>query len=338
MTKAPLCLATLCVQGTPATSTKDNADRLILLSQTVRTLRQHPKWHSLHALVLPGGTFRLSRALGATTFERRREILQNEKITAPIIASLESLDMLSPSLTLVTGALATPRDISERTEQLCLAFTRSGLVGAARKIFPTKQENQRRQYVSPFVDDYQKKGRLVALPLGHLAILAACYDLYGIADIGSATNSRRHAIRRMIQGRRKLLMGDEGFNSVREDALASLAKWVTEVKPDAALATVHGLMPGRDGYWTRHGISRASAALGGKLVVAAAHFKGALPSPEKSTLAAYGVPRSHLTDGASRRAHSLPPIYSTIVESPTGLRGLLRVFRVPRPNKKMDRP
>lgn len=94
--------------------------------------------------------------------------------------------------------------------------------------------------------------------------------------------------------------------------------------------SIHGFeQPGRDGYWQRHGIARASAAHGGDLVVGAAHFRKGLPAPDMSTLAAYGVPRSQIADGASRRANKLVPAHSAILETPGGLRGLLRVFRVP---------
>lgn len=332
MPKHNLAVASLCLDGEPARSMKDNVDRLAMLSEVVQFLQNQPKWHSLDAIVLPGGTFRLSRALGATDFERRQAILLKEQITAPIREALDLLDLLSPALTLATGVLATPRDISERTEQSCLAFRCGGLVGAARKVFPTRQESRGRRFVSPFVEDFATRSRVIALSRGSLALLNACYDIFGVADLAGNTMSRRHAIRRLLTKRGMLPIGKTGFRAQRDECLAAIGGVVASTDLRALLVSIHGFeQPGRDGYWQRHGIARASAAHGGALVVGAAHFRKGLPAPEASTLAAYGVPRSQIGDGASRRAHSLAPVHSAILETPKGLRGLLRVFRVPLP-------
>jgi hypothetical protein len=332
-----LAIASLCVHGTPARTTKDNVERLALLSELMRVLQSHPKWHSLDAIVLPGGFFRLSRALGASDFRRRKEMIEKEAITASIKNLLDQLDMLSPGVLLATGVLANPRDPTERTEQTCLAFTRSNLHGAARKIFPTRQESRGRRFVSPFVDDF-KKGRIVALPRGHIALLNACYDVFGIADLASDTSTRRHAIRRILIKRGKLTIGDEGFRKQRDTCLKDIKSLVTSARPEALLVGIHGFFQsGRCGYWQRHGISRSSAASGGALVVGAAHFQKGLPAPQASTLAAYNVPFSQISAGASRRANQLAPVHAETIETPTGLRGLLRVFRVS-PGKKKASP
>ena len=333
-----LAVTSLCLHGVPARSMKDNTDRLAMLPELVRLLKKHPEW-DLDAIVLPGGMFRLSRTLGATNFERRKAILLKEQITNPIREALDQLDMLSPGLTLTTGVLATPRDISERTEQSCLAFRLGGLVGAARKIFPTRQESRGRRFVSPFVDDFSTRSRVIALSRGSMALLNACYDVFGVADLSGNTMNRRHAIRRLLTGRGTLSIGSAGFKAQRDDCLSAIRGVVSSTDLRALLVSIHGFeQPGRDGYWQRHGIARASAARGGALVVAAAHFKKGLPAPDMSTLAAYGVPRSQIADGASRRAHILKPAHSAILETPGGLRGLLRVFRVPLPARAGDRP
>lgn len=327
MNKTLSRLATLCVHGAPVVSTKDNVDRLNLLMTVVKALREHPECHPIEALVLPGGFFRLSRALGVTTFERRKAILEKEPITGSIRAALEQLHDLSPGVILVTGVLATPRDVSERIEQVGLAFGPGGLLGAARKIFPTKNESQGRRFVSPVVDDYANKNRLVPLPGGRVALLHACYDLFGTADLGGDSSQRRHAIRRLLSRRGKVAFGTEEFRSLRDQGWAKYRDLVTAAAPKVAIAPLHGFEgPGRDGYWQRHGIARASAALGGVLVVAAAHFSSGLPEPDRSTLAASSVPRSHLSAGPNRKAHRLRPVASLTIEAPGGLRALLRIF------------
>lgn len=335
MRKPSLAIASLCLHGVPAQSTRDNKDRLAMLAELFRVLHERREWHSLDAIVLPGGFFRLSRTLGASDFERRKAILEKEAITAPIKEGLDRLDMLSPALTLVMGVLATPRDITERTEQSCLAFRRSGLVGAARKIFPTRQESRGRRFVSPFVEDFTGRGRVVALPRGSIALLHACYDLFGIGDLAGNTATRRHAIRRLLTRRGTVAIGQSGFREQRDRCLAGFGELVKSAEPRALLASLHGFeQAGRDGYWQRHGIARASAACDGALVVAAAHFKAGLPAPDASPLAAYGVPASQVGEGASRRAHKLPPAQSEILETADGMRGLLRIFRAPTRPKK----
>lgn len=333
-----LAVASLCLHGVPARSMKDNAERLAMLPELVRLLKKHPELQ-LDAIVLPGGTFRLACALGATDFERRRAILQKEKITPPIRETLDQLDMLNPGLTLVTGVLATPRDFSERTEQSCLAFQHGKLVGAARKIFPTREESRGRRFVSPFVDDFSSPRRVVSLACGQTALLNACYDLFGVADLSSNTMARRHAIRRLLTKRGMLTIGGADFRTQRDDCLENFRSVVSSTPLKALIVAVHGFFQsGRCGYWQRHGIARASAAYGGALVVGAAHFQRGLPSPDSSTLAAHGVPRSQIFEGATRRAHRLAPVYSSVLHTPNGLQGLLRVFRVPLVDRSSARP
>jgi hypothetical protein len=326
-----LAVASLCLHGVPAKSMKDNAGRLAMLPELVRLLKEHPEWH-VDAVVMPGGTFRLSRALGATDLERRKAILQKEQITAPIRDALSQLDTLSPSLTFITGVLATPRNISERTEQSCLAFRHGDLLGAARKIFPTRQESRGRRFVSPFVDDFGTRSRAIALSGGSMVLLNACYDVFGVADVSSGTMARRHGIRRLLTKRGMLPIGSAGFKAQRDDCLVAVGGLIASTPLKGLVVSIHGFeQPGREGYWQRHGIARASAACGGALVVGAAHFRKGLPSPEASTLAACEVPRSHIADGAYRRANMLAPAYSAILETRMGLRGLLRIFRAPLP-------
>jgi hypothetical protein len=92
----------------------------------------------------------------------------------------------------------------------------------------------------------------------------------------------------------------------------SLARWsalIAANPPDLALCAIHGFKrPGMDGYWQRHGIAGASAALHGIPVIGASHFNKALPrTADRSVLAAAGVPLSHLELGPHRPMHALAP-------------------------------
>jgi predicted amidohydrolase len=321
-------LATLCLQGNTATSTKVNAARVPLLEEAVRVLRKERVWHPIDALVLPGGFFWLSRSLGPTTFERRQSLIAAERFVPAITTALEELKELSPGIRLVTGVMAQPRDKIERTEQACLAFDRTGLIGAARKRFPTQAESRGRRFMTPFADDYRSGERFVNLPNGSLAALHSCYDLFGTADHGSGGGARRSAIKVLRNKGGRVGEGHESFRASRDTSLAAWADLVAAKTPDVLLATIHAFeRPGLDGYWQRHGIARASAAHGGAITIGAAHFLDSLPR-DGSTLAAYGVPKRELSAGVSRRAHSLTPLYSAVVTA-HGMNALLRVFEPP---------
>jgi hypothetical protein len=57
-------LATLCLQGDTAASTKDKINRAPLLEEAVRVLQQQGTWHPIDALVLPGGFSNYARSSG----------------------------------------------------------------------------------------------------------------------------------------------------------------------------------------------------------------------------------------------------------------------------------
>jgi hypothetical protein len=294
----------------------------------VRAIQQQRPWHQLDALILPGGFFRLSRPLGATTFEQRQAIVSRERVAAAIAAAVGQLHELSPGIRLVTGIMAQPRDKTERTEQACLAFDGNGLIGAARKIFPTQAESRGRRFMRPFADDYRSAHRFIDLPNGSVAALHSCYDLFGTADVGSAGIVRRAAIKVLCTKGSYIGQGDAGFKKDRESSLMAWADLLSAKSPDVLLATIHSFeRPGLDGYWQRHGIARASAAHRGALTVGAAHFIESLPS-NGSTLAAYDVPKRELGAGVARRAHFLAPLYSAKVAI-RGMNAVLRVFEAP---------
>ena len=147
-----------------------------------------------------------------------------------------------------------------------------------------------------------------------------------MVDAGAA---RRGAIRRIIGRRGTIAASDPQFRGVRDGALAAWAELLASRAPDVAIASIHGFDgPASDRHWQRHGIARASAALGGALVVAAAHFER-LPSSGTSTLAACGVPKRHLTTGAARPACALRPSLSLPIVNRSGSSAMLRLFEAP---------
>lgn len=318
-------LATLCVHGNTATSTRHNNDRVALLEELVRVLREHRAWHPLDAILLPGGFFWLSKPLGAAAFERRAVTITRERFASAVISAVGQLQALSPGLKLVTGVMARPRNKTERIEQACIAFDHRGLAGVARKMFPTHAESRGRRFMSPVADDYRSSKRFVELANGSIAALHSCYDLFGTADIGTGTGTRRSAIRTLRSSHGRLTENDDHFRTSRDSSIAAWTGLMASKQPDVLLTSIHAFeRPGLDGYWQRHGIARASAAFAGAMALGAAHFLECLPT-QGSTLAAYRVPKRELTAGVSRRAHSLAPA-KILPLSTARTRAVLRLF------------
>lgn len=128
----------------------------------------------------------------------------------------------------------------------------------------------------------------------------------------------RHRIRnwrKFVLAVRYLDKGDDGgrldmqSRQLRQDLIAAWRHLLRDQQVDVALAAIHRFeAPGRDGYWQRHGIASASAALNGGLAIDAAHFRRALPALEASTLAAAGITSEHLMQGLRRQAHRALPV------------------------------
>jgi hypothetical protein len=98
------------------------------------------------------------------------------------------------------------------------------------------------------------------------------------------------------------------------------------VPPALVAVAIHRFArPSRTGYWQRHGIQAASAALGGATVLGAAHFEERLPGPLAATLAASMIARSYLAQGTARRARALQPI-DTFEIRHARLTALVRIF------------
>lgn len=325
-------LATLCVHGDTAASTRHNKDRVDLLEAMGSVLKEHGAWHPIDAILLPGGFFWLSKALGAADFGRRSTAIAQERFSSAVTRVLTDLHTLSPGVKLVTGVMARPRNKSERVEQACIAFDRNGIVGVARKMFPTHAESRGRRFMSPVTQDYSSSERFVDLPNGSVAALHSCYDLFGSADIGTGTGTRRSAIRTLRDARGRLTENDEEFHARRDAGIAAWAELMAGKNPDVLLTSIHAFeRPGLDGYWQRHGIARASAAFGGAMSLGAAHFLECLPT-EGSTLAAWAVPRKELSAGVSRRAYSLAAT-KIVPVSTQRTDALLRLF-VPSPKRR----
>jgi hypothetical protein len=215
----------------------------------------------------------------------------------------------------------------KHVDQLCLGCTADRLVAVARKIFPTRRDIA--DGMVPAVIDYGSRERIVTLQRGCSALLCVCYDLFGVGESSERPGARTKLITRLIDGKRVIGHHEQGFERMRRSAIGEWQRLLHTYQPDIAVALVHRFKrPGREGYWQRHAIAGASAALGGAFAVAAAHFTQRLPGPTEAPLAALGVKSEHLIQGPHRRAWPLFPSEVLPVHLSGRLAAVLRVYRV----------
>ncbi len=318
-------LVSVCLAGTTAEHVSENRQRIALLQEIIGVIRAKAKWHPIDAIVFPGGLFRLDVPIARKSHAERVKVIEASRFGRAAMEGLELAEMPSDT-TLVFGILADGRGANERPDQACVALNARGVVGLARKIFPTDLETSGKRILLQSVADFGSNDRFLKLANGNVAILSACYDLFGLADGKDVSPARTKTIRHLWDGTRIVRQGDEGFRKLRSQCLADWRRQMQERAPAIAIATIHGFdRPGRDGYWQRHGIAAASAALKGGLVVGAANFIARLPDAETSTLAAKRVPKAHLDDALRRTARALQPVDAAELPGPKS-RALMRFF------------
>lgn len=307
-------VATLCVLGKRAMKVSASPIRSRLLTHAAETIATTEGWHSLDALLLPGGYFRLGRFLGPLDFDDRKAALHTMPPVQAAIRAAKRLQKASPGCLVVFGADSWSPRRWEYGDQFCVAVGPSGVVGLSRKIILTERDSIhcRRVYV-PYADDYKAPERFVRLSSGHRTVLCSCFDMFGICGQGSLLARRGRAIRDLHFDNSCPRIEERGFNLLREFRLTLWQRLLEQNQPSVAFAAIHDFRaPGRDGYWQRHGIAVASAAMQG-LAVGAAHFALKLPPADSSTLCAFAVPRRALKQGAGRGAYRFMPAASLTI-------------------------
>lgn len=227
------------------------------------------------------------------------------------------LTTLSPGALVVFGVDSSAARRWEFGDQLCAAVGDQGIVGLARKIITVDQDtiHCKRVYV-PVMSDYSSPHRFVTLPSGHKAVLNSCFDMFGICDDPTMLKKRGSSIRDFwLPNGECPRIEEAGFKPLREQALQNWQALLDEHRPTLAMTAIHAFKrPGRDGYWQRHGLAVASAALQGGLAVGAAHFEERLPQASQSPLAAMNVPREALAEGPKRGPHRLQPLAAKTIQ------------------------
>ena len=284
--------------------------------------------YPLQAILFPGGYFFLNKHVGHLSHAERVRAIEDSPVGEACRAGLAKLaDTPLRDALLVVGidTAKKPRRgyPPDKGDQLCVAFNQTGVIGIGRKVFPDGFE--REDYVV-YADDFTSPHRLVRLADGRKAILCACYDMFGVAESAENVTKRTRNIMYIGEGAEVLAAGEKGFAEARARLVGAWASMIEREKVSVGLAAIHQFKrPGVDLFWQRHGLATASAALKGGLAIGAAHFTEYLPDTDKSTLAARGVPKSHLNQGLHRSAHRLTPVDSWSVNTDHS-QALIRVF------------
>jgi hypothetical protein len=323
-----LRIASAHVLGRPPKRLDRNAERARLLACIVETICRAPEWAPLDALLLPAGFFRLDAQLGAHDADRRAELLLVSEVGGACLAAATRLGGGTGGL-LVVGADTLPY-AGFSGDQFMAAWSSAGVVGSARKLFPSHGDTWPKKGL-PYLlydRDADDAARLIRLPSGGQALLCLCYDAFAFSELARGPTGSRAAMRYVgdLHGHRELSAAERTVMLERFDRL------VRREAPEAALIAVHGFeQPGGETRWQRHGIASASAGLGGGLAVGAAHYRHWLPDRDvldHATLASVAVPKAHLREGLYRKARKATASHALVVKikGEPLLRAVVRLF------------
>lgn len=340
-------VATVCVRGAPAQSSRENPNRVDLIRDAAdrieRRARNDPRWRDLDALIFPGGYFRLQRNSACAGLSTRIDALDESGLVGPLREAAKGLPH-SPRIRVVAGADGPESDKTRASEapgggdQLCVAWRSEGVAGIGRKIFPVweaypkTRDYEGDRYVC-CADDYGTDDRVISLGCGRSAVLCACYDMFGVADCSGGSDIRAKKIQHIsVAGetyhREEATPADgDAFARVRNACIERWRDLLRRRSVTAALVAIHEFPGTSSSFWQRHGVAGASGALGGGLAIGAAHFRTLPSALDRSTLASRDVPARHQRQGQSRRAHQLAPADGFEIAATQGTpHALVRLF------------
>ncbi len=318
----------MCVRGRPVRNAEHNIERMHMLELAASEIVARSDWTPADAVLFPAGYFHLDHSLVTLAEPQQSQCIQAAPFAGACRRAAQHLDRWSPGVLLVVGIDAAPAHKRLRGDQAVAAWRADALAGHAVKAIPVAEEaagSADRRLASQW-ENYVSPTRFARLASGETAVVCVCYDAFGLAATADGPCTPFRSICLLDQHSRATPVSLPLQRSL-------VARWqglFAAHRPTVALIAIHGFEhPGRDGYWQRHGIATASAALGGGLAVGAAHFRYALPvGANQSPLAAHGVSDRHLHAGTLRLAHNLPTrdaFWITIGNS-TKPRALVRLF------------
>lgn len=320
-------IVTVSLRGVYQYPYRELPKRVAYLKRIVQVAAARTGWQEIDAVLFPGGFLRTSEAIGQWPHDARRDYVEASISGKACIEASMILSALWPGAMLVVGIDSEPVSWMHGGDQFISAWCDGLLVGLARKAFPVAEEvhgDEPSVWLS--AQDAGQSERIIELRHGQRALLLACYDAFAIrARFGKRfADLKSLALLRTPDGR----IG--GFpRDRREQYLQRWLHLIDHNPPDVGLIAIHEFdQAGRDGYWQRHGIAGASAAIRGAPMIGAAHFKRGIPRAlDSSTLAARDVPLSHLWQGTKRLAHRLAPTAGFILpRSPSNPEAIIRLF------------
>jgi hypothetical protein len=274
---------------------------LNLLANIVEQINR--RWSNLDPVIFPGGFLRSNKCIGSFSYIERTRALKMAGFVDPIKKAVETLSR-SSSCIIVLGIDGPDYPNGDCGDQLAVAVDKTGVAGIARKIFPVKGDEA--DWLLCYDSDFGERHRVVKLRSGGKAILAACYDMFGIAERGNISKSRAQNIHWIGTYDDQVERGKQRFSDILKANLADFTKLLaTDVT--VGIAAIHQFPGSSTGFWQRHGIAACSAGLNSGYAVGAAHFRKLPLRPNSSTLAATAVPKRHLKQGHARKAHSWAP-------------------------------
>jgi hypothetical protein len=259
--------------GRPAERVHDNQHRATWLKAMAQALAQRQSWAPLDALLLPGGYFRLEQSIGFLNPDERHHVLNTSFIGRVCKQVSRTLNRVFPGIALVVGIDCEPLSDQFRGDQLTVAWRAGNLIGLGLKVFPSEADTDGKKAppMRCYATDYDNPARIITLRSGNRALLCSCYDAFGVRAKAGGSKDILRAIRYLTDADGHAV--DPPSHRQRRALLRRWSSFIDASGVNVALAAIHNFeQPGRDLYWQRHGIASASAALGGGLVVGAAHY------------------------------------------------------------------
>jgi hypothetical protein len=137
-------------------------------------------------------------------------------------------------------------------DQLCVAVNKAGVIGVARKIFPTKGDEA--NWMLCFDSDFDERHRVVKLRGGRKAILGACYDMFGFAERGDIEQARSQYIQWLGTYENQICRGEQHFADALATNLDNFKQQLAGVT--VGMAAIHQFKGSSTGFWQRHGHRR----------------------------------------------------------------------------------
>jgi len=327
-------IVTICSSGGKAKSVARNPNRIKLLQHIMHSLILQSEWKDIDAVLFAGGYFFYNKFLGNLPYQQRKEELEKANFTKDIRMLAQMLHINgSPDAKVILGVDTKYRSDWENGDEFCVAYDKDGIAGIGRKVFPVDADTNLKELkraIAVYYDDFDDTYRIISLPCSRNVLLCACYDMFGVNVYANSPSPRKNYIKYMYYKGELLKRDSPNFKRILNQRIAAWQNMLTKHEVEAVLSSIHRFnYPNAELYWQRHGIATASAAMGGKLAIAAANYRDYLPEADEAPLAAFNVATQHITAGNHRKAepfHAKDSLPELEIDNEAAI---IRLFEVP---------